>query len=58
MGRKKKQPVLLFDGTKDVTEKDIARQQYERLMAEQALWNITKDQKVNLFARIIAMLTN
>ena len=40
MARKKKEPLKVFNGTLDVTEKDIARQNYYRLLGEQSARNI------------------
>lgn len=37
-----KRPLLIFNGTKDITEADIARQKYYQLMHEQAVWNATR----------------
>lgn len=42
--RTRKRPMLIFNGVKDITDVDIARQNYYRLMQEQAVWNATKQQ--------------
>jgi len=39
------QPIKVIDGTHDITEKDLARQNYYRLLTEQAAWNLTKQPK-------------
>ncbi len=42
MARKKKEPLKVFDATRDLTEKDIARQNYYRLLGEQSARNIDR----------------
>ena len=42
MARKKKEPLKVFNGVLDITEKDIARQNYYRLLAEQSARNISR----------------
>lgn len=42
MARKKKEPLTIWDATRDITEKDIARQNYYRLLSEQSARNISR----------------
>ena len=53
MARKRKKPIMIFDGTRDVTEKDVARQKYYELLADQEAWNLTKHSKVSLLVKLI-----
>ncbi len=39
--KKKEEPLKIFNGVLDITEKDIARQNYYRLLAEQSARNIS-----------------
>jgi len=42
MKKSSKQPIKAYNAVNDITEKDLARQNYYRLQAEQSAWNLTK----------------
>jgi len=56
MARKRKQPTIIFDGTRDFTEKDAARQKYYELLADQEAWNLTKHSKVSVLVKLISKI--
>lgn len=41
----KTKPIKVHNAIKDFTEQDAVRQNYYRLQAEQAAWNLTKPKK-------------
>lgn len=57
MPRKKKYTGPILDATRDITEKDLARQKYYELLADQEAWNLTHKTKINLLAKLITKLT-
>lgn len=56
MPRKKKITGPVLDASRDYTEKDAARQKYYELLSEQTAWNMTKENKVSLLAKLIVKI--
>jgi len=62
MARKKKEPLKVFNAVHDITEKDIARQNYYKLLGEQSARNISNviqaPQHRSLVSRVLSAILN